>query len=433
MADTAPGTAPLSDKRIAPRGVLPRGTQTWLMVALAIGILGIIVFAGHPEPASRGANPAAPVALAPQPDRLRDYQDRLRALDERARLQLATEPRQPAAPQRAYEEPSAPAAPDPLEADRKRREYESLFSSNVVMSRRPGADRLTTGTESVTAPLRPAASSTDPSAMAPPNLDDVADAVVRATGRHAPSSAAPTGAPSAALTAPTPPAAAPTTAGTANSRLRPVATGPITSGGPTHRLLEGTVIDTVLTNRLDGSAAAPVNCLVTNAIYSHDGQYVVIPAGSRVLGETKPVQSYGETRLAVAFDRLVLPDGRTYRLDSFMGLNEIGDAGLRDQVDQHYRSTFGASAAVGLISGLAQYLGAGGFNRSNGTTVVIAGGVGDATAQATTQTMNRFLNRLPNITIREGHRVKVYLTNDLDLPAYDTPPTGLRTMLAQIR
>ena len=54
-------------------------------------------------------------------------------------------------------------------------------------------------------------------------------------------------------------------------------------------------------------------------------------------------------------------------------------------------------------------------------TVVIAGGVGDATSQATLQVMNRFLNRLPTITIREGHRVKVYLTSDIELPAYVAP------------
>ncbi len=433
MADTAPGTAPISDNRIAPRGVLPRGTQTWLMVSLALGILGIIVFAGHPEPAKRTANATTPAALAPQPDRLRDYQDRLRALDERARLQLAAEPRQPVMPQPAYDQPTggAPSAADPVEADRKRREYESLFASNVVISRRPGAGRLTTGTESSATLRSTGAPLADPAAATPPNLDEVADAVVRATTRYAPQSAALTG-----TTAPAPlptAAAANTAANVPGSKLRPVATGPITSNGPTHRLLEGTLIDTVLTNRLDGSVAAPVNCLVTNAVYSHDGQYVVIPAGSRVLGETKPVQSYGETRLAVAFNRLVFPDGRTYRLDSFMGLNEIGDAGLRDQVDQHYRSTFGASAAVGLISGLAQFVGSAGLSRGGGNTVVIAGGVGDATAQATTQTMSRYLNRLPNITIREGHRVKVYLTNDLDLPAYETAAAGGRTLLAQSR
>lgn len=165
-----------------------------------------------------------------------------------------------------------------------------------------------------------------------------------------------------------------------------------------------------------------MNCLVTNALYSHGGQQVLIPAGARVLGETKPVQAFGETRLAVTFHRLLMPDGRTYRLDQFLGLRQIGDAGLRDRVNQHYLSTFGAAAAVGLISGLSQYLGSTGLGGGDGDrTVVMAGGVGDATSQATVQVMNRFLNRLPTITIREGHRVKVYLTSDLDLPAYVAP------------
>ena len=155
---------------------------------------------------------------------------------------------------------------------------------------------------------------------------------------------------------------------------------------------------------------------------------MLIPAGARVLGETKPVQAFGETRLAVAFHRLLMPDGRTYRLDQFLGLNQIGDAGLRDKVNHHYLSTFGAAAAVGLISGLSQYLGSAGLGSGDGNrTIVIAGGVGDATAQATMQVMNRFLNRLPTITIREGHRVKVYLTSDLELPAYVAPGAPTRS------
>ena len=59
----------------------------------------------------------------------------------------------------------------------------------------------------------------------------------------------------------------------------------------------------------------------------------------------------------MTFHRLLMPDGRTYRLDEFNGLNQIGDAGLRDKVNHHYLATFGAAAAVGLISGLAQYFG----------------------------------------------------------------------------
>ncbi len=217
------------------------------------------------------------------------------------------------------------------------------------------------------------------------------------------------------------------------SPLRPATTPPISSTGPFHPVLEGTVIDAVLTNRLDGSSAAPVNCLVTNAVYSHDGRYVLVPAGARVLGETKPVQNFGETRLAVSFNRLVMPDGRAYRLDHFMGLNDIGDAGLRDQVNQHYTSTFGASAAVGLVSGFAQYLATGAFNRGNGDrTVIVTGGVSDAAAQSTAQVMNRYLNRPPNITIREGHRIKVYVTSDVQLPAYDAPDAR-GSLLADVR
>jgi type IV secretion system protein VirB10 len=193
------------------------------------------------------------------------------------------------------------------------------------------------------------------------------------------------------------------------------------------RLLEGTIIDTVLTNRLDGDTASPVNSLVTNPVYSHSGQQVLIPAGSRVLGETKPVRSVGESRLAVAFHRLVFPDGRTVSLDQFAGLNQVGDAALHDQVNQHYLATFGAASAIGLISGLGQYLGTLGFGGSGDRTIIIAGGFGNATAEATAQVMNRFLNRLPTITIREGHRVKVYLTTDLELPPYnDAVTTAVR-------
>ena len=187
-----------------------------------------------------------------------------------------------------------------------------------------------------------------------------------------------------------------------------------------HRLLEGTLIDTVLTNRLDGASTGPLNCLVTNSVYSHNGQHVLIPAGARVLGEAKAVQSLGESRLAVAFHRLVMPDGSTYPLDDFLGVNQIGDSGLRDQVNHHYWSTFGVAGAVGLISGLAQYVGTLGLNRGDGDrTLVIAGSASDATSQASLQVLNRFLNRMPTVTIHEGHRVKVFLTSDLELPAYD--------------
>lgn len=405
MADTpppAPAPPPaVTDHRLVPRGVLPRRVQTWLMAGLAVGMLVIILVAGQPAPSDRPA-PATAAPQAPNPDRVREYQERLRALEAQiardAQLAMLNPPAMPA----AYDDTTV-VPEDPVAAERRRREYESLFASNVVLSRRPDDQRPDTGRSATTAPL----SSTGGDAP-PPSIDDVADAVVRATTRA-------TSLTSGSRSDVQPPL-------TSDARApEPERTGPIRASDARHRLLEGTIIDTVLTNRLDGSAAAPVNCLVTSPVYSHSGQHVVIPAGARVLGQTKPVQTLGETRLAVSFHRLLMPDGRTYPLGHFLGLNQIGDSGLRDRVNHHYWSTFGSAAAVGLISGLAQLLGTSGLGGDGDRTVVIAGGATDATAQASLQVMNRFLNRLPTVTIREGHRVRVYLTADLELPAYEMP------------
>jgi type IV secretory pathway VirB10-like protein len=412
---TPSGTAPVADHRPVPPGVLPRGVQMWLMVGVAVGMVGIIVFTGHSQPAPR-ATLAVTTPLGLNPDRLREYQDRLRALDERARLQAKTDP-SPVAPVAAPKPDERATRPiDPLDAERKRREYDSLFAGNVVLSRRPAGQQPLSDHDTATRSVPPTVAR-EASAPTPPNLDDVAAAVVRASARYGPATSP--GQPPGSGAAPAPPASVPAVS-SIGGRRTPPSTDPISPASPVQRLLEGTVIDTVLTNRLDGAHAAPVNCLVTNPVYAQSGQQVLIPAGSRVLGETKPVQSVGESRLAVAFHRLILPDGRTVSLDQFAGLNQRGDAALSDQVNHHYWATFGAAAAVGLISGLGQALGTVGVGQASGDrTVVIAGGVGNATSEATAQVMSHFLNRLPTITIREGHRVKVYLTSDLELPASD--------------
>src|SRR5262245_2502177 len=409
---TAPGTTPVTDRRPVPSGTVPRRAQTWLMAAIALGMLVIILLAGRPEP-PQPVTAAGPVPQPTTPFRVREYQDRLRVLDTRLTQEAQTATASPA-PARVYDDSETTAPEDPILSDRRRRDYESLFASNVVLSRRPEGRRPDAGRAAGTLLGAPAPEKTGVTAA--PSIDDIADAVIRATSRATGGSTS--SVPTASLdTLPT--ADTGVSPSTLHSLDRRTSTEPISAAGPLHRLPEGTLIDTVLTNRLDGGAAAPVNCLVTNAVYSHNRQHVLIPAGARVLGDTKPVQGFGDVRLAVAFHRILMPDGSSVSLDGFLGVNQIGEGGLRDRVNQHYWSTFGAAGAVGLISGFAQYLGTLGFGRGDGDrTLVIAGSASDATAQASMQMMNRFLNRMPGITIREGHRVKVYVTSDLELPAY---------------
>ena len=395
------GAAPVVDRRPVPRGVLPPGIQTWLMVALALGIVLIVFLTGQPEAPARTAAAAA-VQQPVSPDRVRDYQERLKALNEQMTPQLR--PAVAAAPSLppSYREDTVVAAPrvDPIDGERKRREYESLFASNVVVTRRQALQNPSQS--------RIRASATEPAGLVAdtqPSLDDIADAVVRASARSA--------APSPIAAAEKEPAKAP------NENVSAVR--PNMSAAPAaglHRVLEGTVIDAILTNRLDGGSASPVNCLVTNAVYSPDRR-ILIPAGARILGSTRMTEGLGDTRLAVGFHRLVLPDGQSFDLNQFKGLNQLGDNGLRDRVNQHYWSTFGSAAAIGLVGGLSQLLGYAALSGGDGDrTVVVAGGSADSASQAAAQSLGRFLNRMPTITIREGHRVKVYVTSDIELPEW---------------
>ena len=186
--------------------------------------------------------------------------------------------------------------------------------------------------------------------------------------------------------------------------------------GKRYVVFEGTVLETILINRLNGTFAGPVSCLVTTDIYSHDRQHVLIPAGTKVLGEAKKVEATGQQRLAVFFHRMIMPDGYSVSLDQFKGLNQIGETALRDKVNNHYLQIFGASLAVGILGGVAE---AGTGNSFTSSPMDRAReGFGASLATSSAQILDHFLNILPTVTIREGNRVKVYLSGDLLLPDY---------------
>ncbi len=189
------------------------------------------------------------------------------------------------------------------------------------------------------------------------------------------------------------------------------------AAGKNYVLFEGNILETVLINRLDGQFSGPVECLLSTDVYSNDRQHLLIPAGSKLLGETKRVDSLGQKRLAVAFHRLLMPDGFSVSLDQFKGLNQIGDTGLRDQVNNHYLRIFGVSLAIGVLGAVAE-AGTGSAITASGTDLMRQGLAGSM-AQSSAQILDKFLNILPTVTIREGHRVKVYLSGDLALPDYN--------------
>jgi type IV secretion system protein VirB10 len=188
--------------------------------------------------------------------------------------------------------------------------------------------------------------------------------------------------------------------------------------GKQYLLFEGTVLEALLINRLDGSFSGPVSCLLSSHVYSRDREHLLIPEGSKIVGEASKVDSFGQTRLAVAFHRLIMPDGYSITLDRFKGIDQEGATALSDKVNHHYAGIFGASIAIGILGGVAQLGTGSALNSSSSDRIREGFGIGMASSGE--HILDRFLNLYPTVTIREGTRVKIYLSNDLLLPDYNT-------------
>jgi type IV secretory pathway VirB10-like protein len=398
QANETQNAAPnVQDKRKPAPGVLPKNAQTWVVMGLTAVIMLMLWVSGPAKGAKSAQKPDAAktdtvVGLSPAEIGARLEQ-------ERREQQMPSTPAQRLlnrqsgrgdfAGSTGNQEAATPGDQDPIRQDIRKREYTSRFASSVSLSYRPPQVN-----ESARAAVDPSSQlPMDLSALDFPNL--------------------PPGLTNTAMS-PSQPTAAP--AETQRKRSNPNFNE---ANGKDYVVFEGTVLETVLVTRLNGDFSGPVICMLTSNIYSHDGQRLLIPAGTKVLGETKRVEGFGQTRLAVVFHRLIMPDGYAVDLDQFHGLNQIGETGLKDQVNHHYLQIFGASIAVGAIGGLAQ---AGTNTTSLGApqtaTDAYRQGVAASFAQSSTHILDRFLNLLPTITIREGHRVKVYLTQDLLVPDY---------------
>ena len=183
------------------------------------------------------------------------------------------------------------------------------------------------------------------------------------------------------------------------------------------RVYEGSVLSAVLVTQLDGDFTGPVLAQVAIPFYSADRQRILVPRGARLLGSAEAVRHQDQSRRAVGFHRLVWPDGRWVDL-AFHGLNAVGESALADQVDRHYASMFAAAGAVGVLAGLTLQ----GSDPYAGGGAGFRAAAGQGFGQSATQILGRYLNRLPTVTIRAGHRLRVWVTSDFLVPRPEPHP-----------
>ncbi len=211
---------------------------------------------------------------------------------------------------------------------------------------------------------------------------------------------------------------------TAVGGIQPKATGttdPMSSydfdqyQGRLFRVFEGTVLEGVVTNHVDGGLSGPILVMLTTDYYSHDHQQLLMPQGTRLIGTVQSVGNAQQRKIFVTFHRAVCPDGFSLDFDKYLGLDQIGTTGLATKVDHGYLMAFGAAAAIGGLGGLTQI-------GNNGSVLApstqIRNGISEQSAAEGEQVLNHFLNRLPIITLKEGTRARVYIGRDILIPSY---------------
>ena len=302
-----------------------------------------------------------------------------------------------------------------------RRQHESLRSQPVVHTVRPEPGQssplqVAAAPQYGTAPIP----TPDPNAEQIRNLHRAAENMMQLANQGT-TAADLSGQPMLPPAAAAPPAAGPNQAQLHSPENPGRVTTPFDPEG-SERIYEGSFLEGALITQLSGDFPGPALAQVSVPFYSADRQRILIPRGTRAIGTAQAVTNRDQTRLAVGFHRLIFPDGRWVSL-KFEGLDQLGTTALKDKVNRHYLQMFAAAGAVGILSGLTLQ----GSNPYAGGLQGFRAGAGQGFGQAATQIMQRFLNRLPTITIRAGHRLRIWFTADVLIPAETAPQTaGLR-------
>ena len=420
-----------------PEGALPGGIVTKAGVVLVAVLVGALLFSlAITGPGEEAAAPGAPLEARAVDDGMgRSLENRIRQEAERQTLEAATRARAEFESRRAAAEETARLqaeleAADPsagggmtaaeselqerLRLEELERRTRSLRAPPVTRSYRDpdgtpassaaGGDRADEAADADDADV---ALLEDAVQAALASFEQSVGALETELGAGLASGQLVLGSAEGALSAPGPPVP-PRTPGTPPPGRMVIPTDP----PGWERIHEGSFLEAVLVTQLTGEFPGPVLATVSVPFYSADRQRILIPRGTRAVGAAQAVRDRDQSRLAVGFHRLVLPDGSWIDLE-FTGLNQTGEGALIDEIDRHYFSTFASAGAVGVVSGLAL---------AGGSPFGLRGGVGQGLGQSAGAMLDRYLNRLPTITIRAGHRLRIWFTSDVLVPRTRTRP-----------
>lgn len=194
---------------------------------------------------------------------------------------------------------------------------------------------------------------------------------------------------------------------------------------------EGTLIPGILETAINSDLPGQIRAITSQDVYSFDGRRVLIPTGTRLIGEYQSEVTRGQKRIFVIWSRLIRDDGVSVRLNS-IGTDSLGRSGLTGIVDNKWREGFGSAIMLSVVGAGASFLTGYGSEEAFGENndeaqrgeELARETIAETFSDMANQALSESLRIPPTISVNQGERIFVYVRQDLDFSAmYDDPVT----------
>ncbi len=180
---------------------------------------------------------------------------------------------------------------------------------------------------------------------------------------------------------------------------------------PSNTVVQGTMIQAVTETALDSTLPGAIRAIVSEDVHSFDGTRILIPRGARLIGRYRSDVALAQSRVMVAWDRIILPDNQSVEISAFGG-DELGRTGTTGFVDTSFAQRFGSAALISLIGALPA---AAAGQIDSEAAADVASDVGTDLRDSTQSVMQDYLAIRPVIHVDQGTRITVMVDRDLEI------------------
>jgi len=188
-----------------------------------------------------------------------------------------------------------------------------------------------------------------------------------------------------------------------------------------HELAAGSIIPAVMLTGINSDLPGIITAQVRQSIYdTFDESTLIVPQGTRIIGRYSSQVAYGQDRVLVAWDEMIMPNGNRVNLRGMSGADGLGQAGFNDQVDRHFFRIWGSALMVSML-GVGVQLSQpqnSSVNNSPSASQQAAGAAANSLNQAGSKVLEKNMNISPTLTIRPGYTFNVIVNKSVVLPAY---------------